>query len=217
MKKDEIKNIAPNLSALKLKPEPFLLAEGALNDVEITVLAELLESKLKSKIGIQNPFKVNENYFENFEDSIIDSIIDSLENQHNKSIKSTLKVPENYFENFEQRVLSKLNSTTENKKVKVISLRSKIIKISATITVAASLALFFIFNQQQNDDLTFDSLALSEIEEWIDQDQLDLDAYQIAAVYTETKLQPNIINSTINEDELEEFLRNENINELLNE
>ena len=213
MKKDEIKNIAPNLSALKLKPEPFLLPEGALNDVEITVLAELLESKLKSKIGIQNPFKVNENYFENFDDSIIDS----LENQHNKSIKSTLKVPENYFENFEQRVLSKLNSTTENKKVKVISLRSKIIKISATIAVAASLALFFIFNQQQNDDLTFDSLALSEIEEWINQDQLDLDAYQIAAVYTETKLQPNIINSTINEDELEEFLRNENINELLNE
>lgn len=213
MKKDEIKNIAPSLSALKLKPEPFLLAEGALNDVEITVLAELLESKLKSKIGIQNPFKVNENYFDNFEDSIIDS----LENQHNKSIKSTLKVPENYFENFEQMVLSKLNSTTENKKVKVISLRSKIIKISATITVAASLALFFIFNRQQNDDLTFDSLALSEIEEWIDQDQLDLDAYQIAAVYTETKLQPNIINSTINEDELEEFLRNENINELLNE
>lgn len=210
MKKDEIKNIAPNLSALKLKSESFLLPDGALNEVEITVLAELLESKLKSKTGIQNPFKVHDNYFENFEDSILES----LENQHNKS---TLKVPENYFENFEQKVISKLNSTTENKQVKAISLRSKIIKISATISVAASLALFFIFNQQQNDDLSFDSLALSEIEEWIDQDKLDLDAYQIAAVYTETKLQPNLLNAAINEDELEEFLKNENINELLYE
>lgn len=210
MKKNELKDIAPNLSALKLKSEPFILPDRALNEVEISVLAELLESKLKSKTGIQNPFIVNKNYFDNFEDSILESI----KNQHHKS---TLKVPENYFKNFEQKVLSKLKNTTENKEVKVISLRSRIIKTSATIAVAASLALFFIFNQQQNDNLTFDSLALSEIEEWIDQDKLDLDAYQIAAVYTETKLQPNILNASINEDDLEEFLKYENINELLHE
>lgn len=210
MKKNELKDIAPNLSALKLKSEPFILPDRALNEVEISVLAELLESKLKSKTGIQNPFIVNKNYFDNFEDSILESI----KNQHHKS---TLKVPENYFENFEQKVLSKLKNTTENKEVKVIFLRSRIIKTSATIAVAASLALFFIFNQQQNDNLTFDSLALSEIEEWIDQDKLDLDAYQIAAVYTETKLQPNILNASINEDDLEEFLKYENINELLHE
>lgn len=210
MKKNELKDIAPNLSALKLKSEPFILPDRALNEVEISVLAELLESKLKSKTGIQNPFIVNKNYFDNFEDSILESI----KNQHHKS---TLKVPENYFKNFEQKVLSKLKNTTENKEVKVISLRSKFIRTSATIAVAASLALFFIFNQQQNDNLTFDSLALSEIEEWIDQDKLDLDAYQIAAVYTETKLQPNILNASINEDDLEEFLKYENINELLHE
>lgn len=213
MKKNELKDIAPNLSALKLKSEPFILPDGALNEVEISVLAELLESKLKSKTGIQNSFKAPKNYFENFEDSFFES----LENQHHKSVKSTLKVPENYFENFEQKVLSKLKNTTENKEVKVISLRSRIMKISTTIAVAASLALFFIFNQQQNDDLSFDSLALSEIEEWIDQDKLDLDAYQIAAVYTETKLQPNLLEAAINEDDLEEFLKNENINELLYE
>lgn len=208
-----MKNIAPNLSALKVKPEAFILPDGALNDIEISVLSELLESKLKSKIGTINPFKVNETYFENFEDSISNS----LENRNTKSVKTTLKVPDYYFENFEQKVLLKLKNTTENKEVKVISLRSRIIKISATIAVAASLAIFFIFNQQQTDDISFDSLALSEIEEWINQDQLDLDAYQIASVYTETKLQSNLLNSTINEDELEEFLKNENINELIYE
>jgi hypothetical protein len=213
MKKDEMKNIAPILSALKLKPEAFILPDGALNEVEISVLSELLESKLKSKIGSINPFKVKESYFENFEDAINQS----LENINTKSIKSTLKVPDYYFENLEEKVLLKIKNNTKNKEVRIISLRSRIIKISATIAVAASLTLFFIFNQQQTDDISFDSLALSEIEEWINQDQLDLDAYQIASVYTETKLQSNILNSTINEDELEEFLKNENINELLYE
>lgn len=212
MKTDKLKNIAPNLAALKLKPEPFLLPDDALNEVEISVLTAILESKLKSGKGNQNLFKVNENYFENFEDSILES----LENKPHKFIKPTLKVPENYFEYFEQKVISKLKNETENKKVKVISLRSRIIKTSVTIAVAASLTLFFILNQQANK-LTFDSLALSEIEEWINQDKLELDPYQITAVFAETELQSNLLNSSINEDVLEEFLKNENINELLYE
>jgi len=177
MKTDKLKNIAPNLSTLKLKSEPFLLPNGALNEVEISVLAEILESKLKSGKGTQNLFKVNENYFENFE----------------------------------QKVISKLKNETANKEVKVISLRLRVIKISATIAFAASVALFLIFNQQQNNDLSFDSLALSEIEEWINQDKLELDPYQITAVFAETELQSNLLNSSINEDVLEEFLKNENI------
>ncbi|MDP2088090.1 MAG: hypothetical protein Q8J84_01670 [Flavobacteriaceae bacterium] len=209
-----MKNIAPNLAALKLKPEVFKLPDGALDHAENSVLAELLETQLKSKSGNKNPFKVNANYFENFEDSIVDS----LKNLDNITLKTSLKVPDNYFENFEQKVLAKLQNTTVEKEVKVISLRSRFVKISATVAVAASLVLFFMLNLlQQSNDLSFDSLRLSEIEEWINQDNLNLDAYQIASVYTEIKLQPNLLNSTVNEDELENFLNHENIDELLYE
>lgn len=210
-----MKNIAPKLSALKLKPEVFVLPFGALDHVEEGVLAEIIENQLKIKLGTENPFKVTSNYFESFEDSIIESI----ENQSSNSLKVSLKVPDHYFESFEQKVMSKIKNETVENKVKVISLRSRLIKITTTVAVAASLALFFIFNpfQQKSTELSFDSLALTEIEKWIDQDYLELDAYQISSVYSETKLKPNLLSSTVNEDELEEFLNNQNIEELLYE
>ena len=214
MKREEMKNIAPKLTALKLKPTGFILADGAIDNFENAVLAELLGTKLKSTIGNTNPFKITENYFENFEDSIVDS----LKNKNHNSIKNTLKVPDNYFDNVEQKVLSKLQQPTAQKEVKVISLRSRIIKISTTIVVAASLALFFIFNpMQQSNELSFNSLKISEIEAWINGDYLDLDANQIASVYKDEKLHANLINATINEVELENFLNHENIDQLLYE
>lgn len=213
MKREEIKNIAPKLTALKLKQAVFKLPDGALDSLEISVLAEHSETQLKLKYGNKNPFKTTANYFENFENSILDI----LDNKKNQSLKNTLKVPENYFENFEQKVLSKLQSTTIKRETKVISLHPKIIKISATIAVAASLAMVFIFNpfQKQSNELSFDSLVISEIENWIDQDYLELDAYHIASVYTETKLNSSLLSSKVNEDQLEEFLSNKNIEELL--
>ena len=215
MKREEMKNSAPKLAALKLKAAVFKLPDGALNDVENAVIAEILETQLKSKFGNANPFKVSANYFADFEDALLES----LESQNNQSLKSTLKIPDNYFESFEQKVLSKLQNDPIEKEIKVISLRSRIIKISATVSVAVSLVMFFIFNpfQQKSNELSFDSLAMSEIEKWIEQDHLELDAYQIAAVYKETKLQPNLLKSTVNEVELEDFLVNEKIDELLYE
>lgn len=212
MKREAMKNIAPKLTALKLKSTGFILPDGALDHIENGVLAALLETKLKSKTGATNPFKVTENYFENFEDSIVDAL------KNNQQIKNTLKVPDNYFDNFEQKVLSKLQQPIILKEVKVISLGSRIFKISTTIAVAASLALFFIFNpMQSSNNLSFDSLKITDMEAWINDDYLDLDANQIASVYKDEKLQANLLNATINEVELENFLNHENIDQLLYE
>ncbi|MDO9262098.1 MAG: hypothetical protein Q7U08_09175 [Flavobacteriaceae bacterium] len=213
MKREEMNHIAPRLAALKLKPEVFKLPDGALEHTEISVLAELGEIQLKSKFGKENPFKVSTTYFEDFEDSIIDS----LKNKSN-SAKTKLKVPDDYFKNFEQQVLAKLQQPTIEKEVKVIALRSRFVKISASVAVAASLALFFIFNPfQSTEEVSFDALRITEIEAWIEADQLNLDAYQIASVYKEEKLKPNLFNSTVKEDELENFLNHANIDELMYE
>ena len=68
MKREEMKNSAPKLAALKLKPEVFKLPDGALNNIENAVIAEIIETKLKSKFGNTNPFNVSANYFNYFEE-----------------------------------------------------------------------------------------------------------------------------------------------------
>lgn len=214
MKKEEMKNIAPKLAALKNSSEMFILPKDALENTELGVLAQLKELQLKERIGNKNPFKVHPHYFENFEDTFEVSFneikIDSL--------KSTLKVPENYFDSVEQNVLLKLKSIPKEKEVKIFSLRSRVFKLSVTAAVAASIALVFIFNRfQQSKESSFDSLALSDIENWIDQDYLKLDAYQIAAVYTDVQVQPNLLNTLTNEEEMEDFLSHENIDLLMYE
>jgi len=212
MKKEELHSIAPILADLKFKPEAFKMPQNGLDEVEKAVLSTLYSQKLKDITGSANPFKVHTTYFNEVEDKVFDKLSSS------NKIKNNLKVPENYFENLEQQVLNKLKSKSLEQQTKVISLRSSIIKISATVAVAASLALLFILNPfNKTEHITFDSLAISDIESWIENDRLELDAYQIAAVYNEVKLTPKVISTSIDETELESFLRNQDIEVLLYE
>lgn len=212
MNKDTMKKIAPHLAALKTKSDGFKLPKGALVTIENTVITTLKENQLKTKVGTQNPFKVSSNYFDDFEDSLLVTI----SGNPNLSSKNQLKVPDSYFENFEQSVLKKLHQSEIKKKSKIIALPTRFIKISAAIAVAASLALVFVFSPfQSSNELTFESLKITEMEAWIEQNQLKLDAYQIASVYKDEQLQVNLLNLPVKEDELEHFLMQYNLDELL--
>lgn len=212
MKKEELHSVAPRLAALKSSHEGFKLPNTGLNDLEIEVLSSLIESKLTIAVGKKNPFKVNQNYFDTLDEAIYNKLSTSIKSKNN------LKVPENYFENFESNLLKKLKETKVETKPKVISFNRLVINIAASIAVAASLALFFIFNPfNKSETITFDSLAITDIEAYIENDRLDLNAYQIAAVYNEVELTPKIISTSIDESELESFLRNQDIEALLYE
>lgn len=212
MKKEELHSIAPTLAALKSKSEGFKLPQNGLEEVENEVISSLISAKLKGLTGNENPFKVHPSYFNEVEDAIFDKLSSS------NRIKNKLKVPENYFENIEENVLNKIKTAKIEHQSKVISFRSRVIKISATIAVAASLALLFILNPiNKTERISFDSLAISDIESWIENDRMDLDAYQIAAVYNEVELTPKVISTSIDETELESFLRNQDIEVLLYE
>lgn len=212
MKREKIKHIAPKLAALKTSKEVFKMPVGALEHTEVSVLAQLKTIQLKNQIKSRNPFKVEPNYFENFDDQIAITIKEQNLNQK----KSTYTIPENYFNTVESKVLNKLHELPKEKTVKVISLYTKVFRYAVAVAIAASIALFFILNPlQSTDEINFDSLALSEIENWIEQDRLDLDAYQIAAVYKDVQLEPNLLKNIENEEEMENFLSHENIDVLM--
>ncbi len=213
MKNEDMKNIAPKLTALKATLEPFKMPDMALDNTELAVLAQLIEMQLKLKTGTDNPFKITNQYFENFEDTLTYKLDKAIQASQKRT---TLKVPEDYFDTIEHNVLLKLKTTSTEKEVKVVQLRARFIKFTAITAVAASLTLLFIFNPfQPSVKVSFDSLALSDIENWINQDNLNLDAYQIAAVYNDVQLQSNLINSNIKEDDLVDYLNHEDVDVLI--
>ena len=112
----------------------------------------------------KNQFSVPENYFNSIEDSVLSKIIEEqLPGELNYN------VPDNYFENFEDILFS--NSEFSKKEVKVISLKSKILKFIPT-AAAASMLLFVGLNYftvaKSNNSITSDDLEL-----WIDESYND--------------------------------------------
>ena len=95
------------------------------------------------------------------------------------------KIPEAYFETIEDRVIAKLKD--EKPVAKVIDFRSILLKRVIPFAAAASLLLFLVLNSNR-DTISLDNVASTEIEQWIENDLITLDAYDIAEVYSDVEL-----------------------------
>jgi len=114
--------------------------------------------------------------------------------------------PEGYFDNLEDRILSNANKTgfiapddyfvqldeklLKNKNTKVINLNNyKNLKIIG-FTIAASLLLFFGLNNfnGHKDQLDMQTVSITEIESWLDDDLISLSDYDIAETFSDTEL-----------------------------
>ena len=200
MNKKELHKMAPLLSEISPKNSGFTVPDGYFNSVEDGIIAEIVTHNLNKST---NEFKTPENYFENLEDVVIAKLkVETLSESAQNS------VPDNYFETFEDNVLSKLNS-----KPKVISIK-KVTKYLIPIAAAASFLLIFLLNNNSNS-VTFESLASTEIEEWIDNGLVDLDPYQMANIYSDVEIDNNFISEKISENDIEDYLYKENIELLL--
>ncbi|MBN4082823.1 hypothetical protein JYT50_00390 [bacterium AH-315-A23] len=152
-------------------------------------------------------FELPENYFDAFEDIVIARLkAEIIQNDH-----ENVKLPENYFDSIEATVLTKIETSPT-----IISLRSRIVKFAVPIAIAASLLLFFMLNDDSNT-VTFDSLALSEIENWIDNGTIDIDASSIASIYPEIELNNDYVSSSISDNEVLEYLYEEDLEEIMND
>lgn len=203
MKRKDIHKIAPKLSEISFKKIGFKIPENYFNSVEDTVIAELKSEKLLNKVN-KEAFKTPQNYF----DSIEDIIITKLKAEAIQNNKETT-IPENYFQTIEDNVLTKIKTTP-----RVISLKSRFIKFTAPIAIAASLLLIFTLNTNQNS-ITFDSLAVKDIESWIDNGNIDIDALSMESIYSDIEINSDMYSASLSDDEVLEYLSDEDLEEII--
>ena len=120
-----------------------------------------------SKLPKESGFEVPNGYFDNIEDQFSTKL-----KEETLPDSSGFEVPEGYFDTLENKILDQVELP---KKGKVISLRSRILRISS---VAAAVALLFVsylnFFNTSSYDPTFDEIAV-----WIDSNMSDIDAEEL--------------------------------------
>ena len=205
MKRKDLHKIAPKLSEISLDKSGFEIPENYFDSIEDGVIAELKSENLLKKETTET-FKTPENYFNSIEDMVLAKLKATAIQNNTEST-----IPKNYFDTLEDQVLSKIKTTP-----KVISLKSRFIKFAAPIGIAASLLLVFVLNNNSTT-VTFESLASSEIETWIDNGSIDIDALSIASIYPEIELNSEMYSVSLSDDEVLEYLNDEDLENLIYE
>lgn len=177
------------LDILQKQGSGFKTPKGYFDTIENDVFSKLSLKAFPKKVG----YTIPENYFDTIESNVITKIdANEFRKQHNYD------VPKDYFSTIEDNVFKKIQEEDTNKP-KVINLRLRLIKVFAPIAVAASLLLLFtLYTNKNNDNFNFDSLAVTDVENWIENDYISLDSYEIAEVYSDVSFEDDF-----NEDDIE--------------
>ncbi|QCX00369.1 hypothetical protein FGM00_09680 [Aggregatimonas sangjinii] len=122
-----------------------------------------------------NPFTTPEGYFENFTDRLMDQL--SQESPELPKEEGFI-VPEDYFDGVYKNVQHQLAT----KETKVVQLHPYRKFYFAAASIAAVAVLVFALNWNASEELTFESLAESEIENYFETNEYDLSAYELAEV-----------------------------------
>ncbi|MCF6223109.1 MAG: hypothetical protein L3J34_05220 [Flavobacteriaceae bacterium] len=137
---------------------------------------------LKNKgTGFSSP----NNYFSNFENNF-------LKKKTNVSNTSGFIIPKNYFENFDDKIFAALKSP------KIILLNNKrVIKFS--LMVAATLLLFISISNFEfaKHPMSMDDIEINEMANWIDNDLVSYNTYEISEIFSDTDLDIELVNSEI--------------------
>ncbi len=121
---------------------------------------------IKSITQNESGFSTPENYFDSVEDAVFSKI-----KEQSFSKENAFTAPKNYFNNFEDSLFANLHFP--KKEVKVISLKSRLLKI-IPVAAAASVFLFIGLNYFSSSGITsFESLSSEEIENWLDESYLN--------------------------------------------
>jgi hypothetical protein len=148
----------------------------------------------------EHGFKTPKGYFEDFEARIFDeSAISKLPDA------SGFKVPEGYFESFEAPELLMAASAKETPKV-IQLLRNKYVRYTAAIAASVILILSIV-NNNASVVGTIDDIELTAISEYIEDENVDFDTFDVIALLQEDELTNlNTQNQYITDEILEAYL-----------
>jgi hypothetical protein len=203
MKKDKLHKIAPILSEISKENSIFKVPENYFNEIEDVIFAELKTEAIQQKTK-KLSFTVPQNYFNTVENITISKLkAEVLHKQQSEAI------PINYFDTLEDKVFAKIKT-----KQKIILLKN-ITKFVAPIAIAASLLLIFTLNFKQQT-ISFDSLATSEIEQFIELGLIDFDSESLATVYN-IEIPTDNLTISLSNNEVLDYLTDEDLESLIYE
>ncbi|RKS53318.1 hypothetical protein BC962_1568 [Gillisia mitskevichiae] len=152
-------------------------------------------------------FKVPDNYMEDFEVNLFEKLeISSLERKENKS---GFQVPTDYFDTFEDTIQAKLN--INSKRGRLINLFSNKQLYYASAIAAILLIVFStgLLKSTQTSDLN--NLDYAAIEQYIDEEDMDLNYNDISnLIYEEGLIMDDFNSYSLSEQAVFEYL-NENV------
>lgn len=150
-------------------------------------------------------FKTPRDYFSNLEEQL-QSEIKLTELAEN----SGFKVPEDYLNRFEDRLLQNLDTKNDNKIISLFSWKN----IAAVSTIAACLAIIFNLFYVKEADLTFENLETVSIENYLQSREYSADE-MATLIYSENLLDETFLDRDINEKQLEDYLLDNDYDELI--
>ncbi|MFQ3296723.1 MAG: hypothetical protein ACI9JT_001602 [Polaribacter sp.] len=170
------------------------------------------EEFLKTVLTKSTGFTAPKNYFSDAEDRFSSFLLEDQLPQENG-----FTFPENYFENLENDILNKISL---KKEVRLISLKSKLLKY-IPLTAAASVALFLSINYLNpfaTKEISFDTLGKTDIENWIIENSNELSSEDFATLlHSKISNENNFALTNIRNDEIEEYIIYSEESGLLNE
>ncbi|MBT8292932.1 MAG: hypothetical protein KJN70_06630 [Eudoraea sp.] len=152
-------------------------------------------------------FKAPKGYFEGFTDDLLDKM-----SKETSSLpkEDGFAVPESYFDNLNKKILDKVSE----KESKVIRLKPYRKYFYVAASVAAILILVLSIQQNGKSSFTFDDLARTDIENYLEENELGLSTYELAEVLLIEELEVNdILNSELDDENIIDYLE-DNIDDI---
>ena len=159
------------------------------------------------KIDKNSGFKVPEHYFEGLGEKLLDKAgqISSSPEARVFPKEPVFTVPECYYKIMNKRVHQKL----DRKEFRVVRLHRYKKIYYATAAAAAGLLLFFGLRSSLQRQLTFSDLASQDIEDYFQNNELDMSSYEIAEMLPLDQLEINdVMNNGIQDAAILDYLDN---------
>ncbi|MFD2561355.1 hypothetical protein [Aquimarina rubra] len=167
----------------------------------------IVSNKISS--GLKEP----DSYFDTFENQLMQKLnIDKNDSSTlADNLKTGLTTPDNYFENVENTILQKTIGANPDTKVVSLFTRKNILYVSGIAAMIAMIISVSI-NSNRADSFSFDTLALTDIQEYFEEGNAEISDAEIAELLDDNISFVNTINEDeISDEELENYLSDEEL------
>jgi hypothetical protein len=148
-----------------------------------------------------NGFKTPEDYFNSFTDNLMTKLSEELTIE--KKVDG-FTIPDAYFDSLYQNIQNKIH-TPESKVIKLNALK----KYYYVAAVAAVVLIFIGISLTNKTEITFDDIAISDIENYFDDNELDMSTYELAQMLPIDELEiKDIIDTQLNDENIIDYIDN---------